>query len=376
MRDRKTYFFVTNKDIHDILSSAKQRLTEKVLQEMLRERGIFCSPSESREKLVDRLAVLIHDYKDILAIVERQEHARRNEKSTTTTLGVTLTQEELKDVVSDYQASQPNESVAAHKRGQSEYVMNLGYDEIDYSKTRLLQRQPRDAAIEFFLLDGQTLVRMPATEKAREVIKQLKTRIEAKKKQPISTEDIELTKLDSTAKRTLFFTKLISTLPNFGYLTVSKLRVAHGHAEDDGQDGDLDDVEVDADQEIAGIVHNVALNGEHLVESQMFKDLCARGFYITSITWRAREKTLPYKIIECHAGFEDREGGTRFRYSIQGALRFKGGEYTKNLQYVEDAEKATLLTMIETTARNVLKTLVVDDESAESTQKTEEESKK
>ncbi|MEK9802704.1 MAG: hypothetical protein VW475_04760, partial [Curvibacter sp.] len=107
-----------------------------------------------------------------------------------------------------------------------------------------------------------------------------------------------------------------------------------------------------------GIVENVALSGENLVASEMYQELKQKGFYITSITWRARQDVDPYSKVEFDAGFEDRQAAKRFRYSVHGALRFKNGKYTKNLRHVEDAEKAVLLGMIEETARRVLADLV------------------
>jgi len=54
MRDPGQLYFATNKEIHDLLYSAKQKVTEGTLHELLRDRGIFCSPQESRDALVNR----------------------------------------------------------------------------------------------------------------------------------------------------------------------------------------------------------------------------------------------------------------------------------------------------------------------------------
>jgi hypothetical protein len=102
------------------------------------------------------------------------------------------------------------------------------------------------------------------------------------------------------------------------------------------------------------------LSGENLVASEMYQELKDKGFFITSITWRAKQDVHPYAIIECDAGFEDRQAGKKFRYSIHGALKFKNGAYTKNVRPVSEAEKATLLAMIEKTARAVLAQLLAE----------------
>ena len=365
MRDPGQLYFATNKEIHDLLYSAKQKVTESVLHELLRDRGIFCSPQESRDALVNLLSMLPHDYADVCGILERRETSKRGEKTSTVTLNVALTPDELKAVIAEYQQDEVREEVRSFKKSETEFVVNVTYSDFDYSKTRLLQRQDHDASIEFVQVNGRTEVRIPATDKARSIIDKLKGRIEAKKMQPLQLEEIELTELASAEDRTTFFTKLISLLPQFPLENVSRLRVAHAKTDADADGIDLDQDEVDAvEEKMLGVVENVALSGENLVASGMYQDLKAKGFFITSITWRAKQVVHPFAIVEFDAGFEDRQAGKKFRYSVHGALRFKNGSYTKNIRPVEDGQKAALLAMLESTARAVLTDLLAAGEVA------------
>lgn len=365
MRDPGQLYFATNKEIHDLLYSAKQKVTEGTLHELLRDRGIFCSPQESRDALVNLVSMLPHDYADVCGILERREASKRGEKTSTVTLNVELSSDELKAVIADYQNEEIREEVRSFKKSEAEFVMNVTYSDFDYSKTRLLQRQDRDATIEFSQVNGRTEVRIPATDKARSIIDKLKARIEAKKMQPLQLEEIELTGLTSAEDRTTFFTRLISSIPQLPLENVSRLRVAHANPETDSDEIDLDEDEVEAvEEKMLGIVENVALSGENLVASGMYQDLKAKGFFITSITWRAKQAVHPFAIVEFDAGFEDRQAGKKFRYSVHGALRFKNGSYTKNIRPVEDAEKSALLALIENTARSALADLLEANKDA------------
>lgn len=364
MRDPGQLYFATNKEIHDLLLSAKQKVTESVLHELLRDRGIICSPQEARDALVQYLSLLPHDYADVCGILERRETSKRGEKTATVTLNVALTSSELKEIVEGYQQAESHETVRSHRRGETEFVMNVTYSEFDYSKTRLLQRQDRDAAIEFAQVDGRTEVRIPATDRARSIIDKVKERIEALKKIQLQVDEIELTGLATPEERTTFFTKLISSLPNFPLETVSRLRVAHSTVEHDESDIDLEEVS-DVEEKMLGVVENVALTGDNLVASEMYQELKAKGFFITSVTWRARQKVAPFAIVECDAGFEDRQAGKKFRYSVHGEFRFKDGKYTKNIRPVADTAKADVLAMIERTARTVLAELLANGQYRE-----------
>lgn len=361
MRDPGQLYFATNKEIHDLLFSAKQKVTEAVLTELLRDRGIFCSPAESREALVQYLSLLPHDYADVCGILERREASKRGEKTTTISLNIALSAEELKEIVSDYQKAEVQEVVRAYRKSESEFFMNVTYSEFDYSKTRLLQRQDRDAELIFTNVGGRTEIRLPATDRARAMVDKLRDRIEAHKKAAVQLEEIELTGLTSPEARTTFFTRLISSLSDFPLMSVSRLRVAHSTSEQQDDDLDIDSDEVDeAEEKMLGVVENVALSGENLVASDMYQELKSKGFFITSITWRAKQNVYPYAIIECDAGFEDRQGGKKFRYSIHGALKFKSGVYTKNIRPVSEQDRSILLALIEKTARAVLDQLLTE----------------
>jgi len=359
MRDLSQLYYATNREIRDLLLSGKQRITENVLLELLRDRGMLCSPDEPRDALVERLSMLTHDYTDVCGLLERRESPRRGEKTSTISIDIPLTPEELKEFIEEYQKDESNEKVTHYKKSTDEFVMNVTYFDPDYSKTRLLQWKERNATIEFVKKDGRTELRLPATDKARAIVDNIKERVEAKKKMPVTLEEIELTNLTSAEDRTTFFTKLISSLPHFPLENVSRLRVAHSKSKDLSEDLDIEDEEVeDAAEKMLGVLENVALSGENLVASEMYQELKEKGFYITSITWRARQNKDPYTIVEFDAGFEDKEDAKRFRYSVHGVLRLKHGTYTKHLRQVDDDEKAKLLGLIEETARKVLEELL------------------
>ncbi|MGV8822726.1 hypothetical protein [Methylibium petroleiphilum] len=354
-------FFATDKDIHDLLSSAKQRITENVLHDLARDRGLFYSSKESRDTLVERISLLGHDYKDVVGIIDRRESARRGEKTTSVTLDVPLTIDELKEVIAAYRADMPKEDVTSYQRSTTEFVMNLTYDEYDYSKTRLIQRQQREATVEFLQKNGKTFLRIPATDKARAVVDKLKEKIAAKKKQEVPSEEIELTVLNDADERNAFFMMLIQSLPDFNLMTVSRLRVASSiAAQIDDEDGIDLEHEAAVEAEMLSVVQNIALNGQNLMASPIYQDLKARGYYITAVSWRSKQAMDPYTVVQFDAGFEDRQQGKRFRYAVHGALRFQHGAYTKTLRPVEPTEKDMLFSMIEDTARKVLKDLVAN----------------
>lgn len=365
MTDFLDHLSANDNDIYDLLISGKQRLTASVLRELARDRGIFYSPEDSREELAESLSLLPHDFHDVAGIVQKREPPHRREKTTFIRLGSQLSVEEMKEAAALYaEKAGINESVKHRPKGGTGYSVSVAYDEFNHTRTRLLQREHHEASIDFFIENGQTVARLPATDKARRVFAALKETVEQKRKEKISEESIELTGLTTPALRSKFFTRLISSLPSYKLKNVMNLKVSSLHSKDEEDKLDLEeDLEDDAAKEMfAAVVHSMALSGQNLVQSQEYKDLTSRGFFITSITWRSEHEREPNDIVQFDAGFEDRKTGTGFKYQVQGAFRAHKGTHRKSIVHVSDLEKTNLFSILEDTARKVLSDLLSEAE--------------
>jgi len=357
MPDNTQQFYATDKDVFDLLACARRSLTEGVLREIARERGIFFSPHETRDDLVDAISELPFTLGELREVMGRRESSRRAEKTTSITLDANISIDELKAVVREYKDDVgTSEKVVSNSKGTAGLVMNVEYDEMDYSRTRLIQRQRLDATIEFFQQDGKTIVRLPASEKSKRIVEDLAGRIESRRRTPIAREAIELDADFTADERTTFFMRLISELSGHKLYGVTNLKIAPGlRPQDELDEDDLDeDVRAEASQELLVIVRSMALSGENLIASKEYLSLKERGFYITSITWKTRQTTIPYDIPHLHAEFEDGENGKSFKYSVKGAYRFQEGEYTKTARPVDDSERESLYQLVESTARALL----------------------
>ena len=358
MSEYLNQFFATDKDIFDLLASAKQKLTENVLREIARERGIFYSPNDSREDLADALSLLPFTLNELVGLMDRRETSRRNEKTTTIILDAKIESDDIKAAIKEYQEEVgPTEKVDSHLKGANEVVLNVEYDEMDYSRTRLIQRQRHDATIQFVQQNGKTLVRLPASEKSQRIVENLTSRIESHRKAVVPRETIELDPEFGADERTAFFTRLMSELPGYKLKGVTNLRISPSKRSDSetDDDEDLDDDECEAaSREMLVIVRSMALTGENLMASEEYQALRKRGFFITAITWRADQTSIPYDAPHLHAEFADGEAGTGFKYSVRGIYRFQEGFYTKTARPADDVEREKLYGLLEATARKVL----------------------
>ncbi|WP_353949489.1 hypothetical protein Q7W82_14085 [Xanthomonas indica] len=305
--------------------------------------------------MADKLSILAHDYFDIVDIIDRRQPSSRGEKTTTLTIDASVTQDELKAVLGSYKEEKKDaESVKFNLTGTESAVLEIDYDEFDFSKTRLAQRQPKEARIEFKAAGGAISVRMPASDKAREVVANLQDKLSRLKKQEIDTIQIEVGTL-TPELRTKFFTTLMSKLPGYTYRTVTNVRVSPSERLDEDDELSLEDeAPEEIKEEILSYVRSVAMSGENLAVSPEYKQLLESGYFVTAITWRAEHRASPYHLVRFEAGFENGATGTGFRYSVRYAPRTKDGSYATTFRSFDSIEREQHLQALEVFARQTL----------------------
>lgn len=354
-------YCATDKEIFDALMSAKQKINEKVLLELAKDRGIFYSPRDTREELISTISSLPHDFHDLNTLLEQREHQGRQEKLTSVTLPVALTIEEIKEVIKEYTAeSPPDERVTHHGKGNDQVVVNVKYSDVDYGKTRLVQRTPKEAGIEFHVEAGKTVIRMPSNDRIKGIFGKLKDKLDSKKKTEIPTLRIEIGEFQSAAIRTEFFTSLISNLVGFKLDNVTSVKVEKLKSfqqEEDELDLDDDQDTEEAKQEALALVKKVALKGETLLASEEYQSLSKKGFFITSIIWRSKLLTPTYPLVEFEAAFEEPELGKGFKYFVRGSYNVVDKQYTKTVRPVDLEDKEKYLSLIEDTAASTIAVL-------------------
>jgi hypothetical protein len=374
VKNKSPLYCASDKEIFDVLMASKQRVNEQVLHSLSRDRGIFYGKEASRDWLADRISLLPHDALDLDSIMDRRSPKPRAEKLTCVTLSADLSIEEIKDAVKEYAEHSTNEeTVRSSQSGTDRLVMDVDYNEIDYGKTRLIQRRNKKAAIEFIVEGEATIVRFPANDKARAIMNEVKNRIEQKKRQDIQSEEITLEGLNTAELRTRFFIELITKLKGYRLENVTSIRVDSALPKpldeseqvivDAESDSDTMDIELQDDQsvelakeEMLHLVRNIAMKGNSLLASSEYRDLRDKGFYLSAVIWRSKMEGSQ-TIVEFEAAFEDPEAGRGFKYAARGAFYAGKSGPTKTLRPIQDSQKQELLSLIESTANAALQSL-------------------
>jgi hypothetical protein len=361
MPNRTLLYCATDKEVYDVLMSSKQHFSESALLDLARGRSLILSAADDREALADKLATMIFGYHEIRAIQAVFERAGRGEKTTSFRIKGELSAAEIKEAAAAYGAQVgEEESVVSYSVGPKSVGIDIKYSETDFSKTRLRQRQDKEAHVDFKVEDGYTVVTLPASEKARAVAEGVRTQLNIKREQTFAVEEVDLSGIVDPFLRSKFFTDMITGLSELRLQNVTRVKVDRAEKVQPVFDDEAPEDEVDTDEasaEMLGVVRAVALDGEDLLSSGEYQSLHQRGFFITSISWSCRRTVSPYQQVDFDAGFEQPALGVGFKYSIKGWYTQKEGEYTKSFRPMPPEEKKRFLNFIENTAIAVFRNI-------------------
>ncbi len=347
MAKNRFLYSATDKEIFDALASSAQHFSESTLLGLARKRGIFFSPLVDRMKLCSEISLLNFGFNDVAQIQAEFEKSAKSEKKTFKNLKTTLTLDEFRLIADQYQsqAEMEGDTVSSRNVGETQFAINVEYEEIDFSKTRLRQRQRRKASIEFRVRDGETVISYPANDKVRNIVEGLIQRVREQKKEPINVEEVDLSWISNFELRTKFFQELIKRVPGFTLKDVTHVHVDFGDQNSDDADllEDVEDERKSVEEKITWVVRDIAIHGESLHLSEEYQRLKDKGFFVTSIQWSGSRIASPHEVVQFDAGFDDPAAGVGYRYGVRTwRLPLESGQYAKSWTTVPADEKVRL----------------------------------
>ena len=359
MAKRAPLYCVTDKEVFDALASSPQSFSPSTLRGLGKARGIFYSPRTDRQTLCGDISSLGFGFDEIAGIQGEFEKTSRSEKKTFKYLKAEISLQEFRSIAAQYkaEAEEEGEKVSFNNVGTTDFSMNLKYDEVDLSRTRLRQRQHREAALDFKVRNGETVLIYPSNEKVTLVIETLIERARAAKQSPIQVEEVDLSFIKDYDLRTKFFQELMKSVPGFALQDVTQVQVDRKHQDETENADEADDTEDEkkaVEEEIKGIVKDIALRGTSLHTSDEYRRLREQGYFLTSLQWSARRKNSPFEIVQFDAGFDDPFAGVGYRYGVRTwKLALESGMYAKSWATIPAEDKVKLSSLLQQASMTV-----------------------
>ncbi len=380
-RAHTSQYYADDKDIYDLLLSAKRSFDEKTMVAIARKRGICLSQQTPRAELVEYIARLMWSWPQIEQLLEVSHPPERREKLTSRRVSTAADLAAVRAAVEEVQGPREkdlDEVYEVKEVGDKKLVVTVHYSEFEPGRTRLHQRPQRDVQLEIEKSDNGYKVRHQANDRGREIASAVLAKLAATA-EPNEAE-VTLQGITAPEKRIKFFIDLMSKLEGYELRNVTAVSVDRLPTveADDGESIPEDEIE-DAPKDSAtaeaasmlGVVRKAALEGESLLESKAFEELKKQGFFLSRTVWRSREKKADGIEVEFEADFEDAKNCTGFRYNVLGMYerRSRGEEGIKKtrsavppdmrVQFVrllEDAAQAALSAVAPTTDVPAVKT--------------------
>lgn len=358
MKERDDIYYANDKELFDAIVSTKKLYSSQFLRNICRQRNTFISEKDEREKVVEYFSELPHSSKDLKQIVETIKiNTNKTEKNTSINLksneiDITALKENIIEVA-DKRQEKFNEAfnLIAECDNPNHLILDMEYEAIDFGSTRLKQKKKCYARIEVELHDnGETTIRCPANEKAKEVVSNFVKVLEEKKEQPIERNEVSLEFVTNGKLRTQFFISLIKSIPN---LNTCELNYIHSSIKETLETYEED--EGNATNEAMSKLQSIIVSGtslENFLTEPEYLEFEKKGFYITGIKWKAITIDGLKCIIE--AEFKDTENCRDFVYEVKGYYpKNSDGSYQKSIKPLEGKIKQEILRNLESTSLDV-----------------------
>lgn len=360
--------YYDDKDVFDMLSAARQRLTPQKLVDVARRRGLILSAAEERDTLVEEISRLPFGWSELKHLVEATDTKDRAEKMASRAIAGDIALERVQEAAEALRdAREANRETYGFSRTKKALCVRVQYSEMEPGATRVFQRTQREFTIEFEpRADGGMLIRHHDQPRAREILDALLAALLV-----TNQVTIELAGVADHALRTDFFLRLTRGVNGFQLEDVKGVRAcplrttkpdgsAFPTADDERFSSEDVDVAADADdaEEIApdqgafvAYVKEIALKGEGVHKTPQYVALHRYGFFVRSMRWTAIEQKTGGARVEFEAGFEN-ENATGFTYAPRAKFERKGGEgdFKKGKSTIPSDERTRLLRLMEAAA--------------------------
>jgi len=350
-------YYPDDKDIFDFLDSQTRSI--KPLLMFLKSRNIFSSKKSEKENLQNYISLLYFDWEsanrlvDIIDIRETEQKVRHSEFNIDTESDVVhstanLIRNERHEAKREvYRISTHNEEVDIH----------VTYLDIDTSKTRVLQKREKELHITASQTEGGWTFRHTDTERAKNIVKHLVSKLgEATNQESVTEKSIDIGHILDNTIRVSFFRNTMSGIEGFRLIDVTNIkvdRIARVHQSDDEED----------EEELEEKLKKVVMYGVDLFTTVEFQELVNQGFFISGAQWKSEKTDGQGERVEFSANFNAPSEGKDFVYKVLGVYRLDdSGNLLQTKEKVYGTEKKAYLSALESSAHAALRSVNGDSD--------------
>jgi hypothetical protein len=347
-------YHVTDKNIYDAFCHKKVKHSDTL--DYMSQRGIFMSRLSAKPELMEYASRLPHDYFDKQFLAELLETKSRREKITSSIVEAEATTVDLNDAYKLI-ASELNcddERVSFSCDG-NKATITVTHTIVDYTKTELKQKEHKTFSIEI-INNGRSLdIRRPSNQKSKEISDIFVEKLGKIKSIDLEEQVVTLEAFTDPEVRTYFFKELIKSLDGYVFDDVRIVGVHHEIEEDDEEESD----DASLSSHLVGHIKKAVLDGDGVLNSEVFKQLHDSGFFISRVVWSVAPPGVGSDKYELEALFGDQETCTDFKYIVCGVYALlDDGQHSIKRRLPSTIEKEVLTTKLEKASRMAMQSVI------------------
>ena len=209
------------------------------------------------------------------------------------------------DELKDARIAEEHYRVTARSDGIN---INANYTKNNFSKSKSFQREFRSFGLEITTKNGQIEIEYDLEDRCVKIANELFQGIKRAAKKELQQIEIVFLGAARGEQLTKFFLALLSGIEGLVRLSVCDVRVNSAITKS-GDDEEADD---ETAEKMKGLVQSALLKGEDVTSSKMFQQLLKDGYFISGVTWYAKEKGGEMRKVVLEAGFRDVGGQHKF----------------------------------------------------------------
>lgn len=372
----RTYsvFFPSDSDMFDVMSCYERKVSITYLYNLLLSRGILVSKSDSREDLISFASSLNYNYKQFKDISAHVAKTSRKEKTSSVEVNCTVSELDLSEIAASLKnqfGNKPQEKYSSTSSNIQDTIrIDIEYDDIDHSKTRLIQKMRKEAFIEIDKSAGSVKIRYTANEKIASRVSEVIQIIGKKLNEPkLEKREIDFSQVSDKLKITTFFQKLVNDTEGFKLHDVSSIRFHKPKNEaalalpEDGSDEGLDEPDSDTND---GTILRASFLGGALLSSSDCRGFLSRGYYISKIRWISESLTDHIRVV-MEAELDNPTECKGYKYHVLGHFKPKDQDcdlYTASYQSLSSSETKEVEKKIESSSYRIYDKLINGSEDS------------
>ncbi|MCY1150796.1 MAG: hypothetical protein OWP43_00020 [Sphaerochaetaceae bacterium] len=332
----KENFFPSEELIYEALYSNSRKINKKYLISKLKEKGIYVSNNDDPELILKYYSKLIHGYTGFATMLEDVSTKPKGEKTTSVNIDIKPSDQNeptkeisltsMKDkFIKNIDKDNHDVVYTPHTdRETGNVTIDVEYSEIDYSKTKMIQRKHKVAVIELINENDSIKIRHTANEFIRKRVNKLSNIIEKEIELPIEKREIDFSGIANKNILTDFLTTLYAKIKILKPISVLSVKMIKPKNLDDNTSLDAEDDDINDEEVDEGInLNNAIFNGKNVITTGAYQNLKKNNYYVSSIKWESSidEEDIKGKL-EIIAKFNNHDEVSDFVYRVNGLYKY------------------------------------------------------